>query len=104
MTESYIQYAAGYQKDNIDEADIKKAIQDIQQMDDEHGAFWVSVITDDENVIEVNKDLSLAVVFEGTQINYQAKNWVEVEELYSLLLLEEFEVIKQKITKAQQGI
>ena len=55
MTENYIQYASGYQKDNIDEKDIVKAISDIQLMDDEHGAFWVSVITDDENVIEVNK-------------------------------------------------
>ncbi|MEJ5104358.1 hypothetical protein [Chryseobacterium sp. MYb328] len=57
MTENYIQYAEGYQKDNIDEKDIVKAIKDIQLMDDEHGVFWVSVITHDENVIEVNKDL-----------------------------------------------
>lgn len=55
MAENYIQYASGYQKDNIDERDILKTISDIQLMDDEHGAFWVSVITNDENVIEVNK-------------------------------------------------
>ena len=60
MTENYIQYASGYQKANIDETDIAKALADIQLMDDEHGAFWVSVITDDENVIEVNKDLTLS--------------------------------------------
>ena len=30
-------------------------------MDEEHGAFWVSVITDDENLIEANNDLSLSV-------------------------------------------
>lgn len=71
MTESYIQYASGYQKNNIDEEDIVKAISDIQLMDDEHGAFWVSVITDDENMIEVNKDLSLFVIFEGQQTGYQ---------------------------------
>lgn len=63
MTENYIQYAGGYQKDNIDEKDIVQAISYIQLVDDEHGAFWVSVITDDENVIEVNKDLSLFVNF-----------------------------------------
>ncbi len=56
MAETYIQYAGGYQKDNINETDIEKTIKDIQRMDDEHGAFWVSVIIDDENVIEVNKD------------------------------------------------
>jgi hypothetical protein len=97
MTENYIQYAGGYQKDNINESDIAKAITDIQLMDDEHGAFWVSVITDDENVIEVNKDLSLSIVFHGQQTNYQAADWNEVAELYKLLLLEKFEEIVLRV-------
>ncbi|WP_313091464.1 hypothetical protein [Chryseobacterium flavum] len=97
MSENYIQYASGYQKDNIDEKDIVKAISDIQLMDDEHGTFWVSVITDDENVIEVNKDLSLFVIFEGQQIQYQAKDWKEVIELYNLLLSEKFDVITERV-------
>jgi len=88
MTENYIQFAGGYKKDNIEEEDIVKAILYIQLMDDEHGAFWVSVITDDDNVIEVNKDLSLFVIFDGQQTNYQAKDWNEVTELYLLLLTE----------------
>jgi len=96
MTENYIQYAGGYQKENIDEMDIVKAISDIQLMDDEHGAFWVSVITDDENVIEVNKDLSLFVIFKGQQTKYQAKNWHEVIELYMLLLVEKFDEITER--------
>lgn len=98
MTENYIQYAGGYQKDNIDELDIVKAINDIQLMDDEHGAFWVSVITDDENVIEVNKDLSFFVIFKGQQTKYQAKDWNEVTELYKLLLVEKFDEITERIT------
>jgi rRNA maturation endonuclease Nob1 len=73
MTENYIQYASGYQKGNIDETDIAKAIADVQLMDDEHGAFWVSVITDDENVIEVNKDLTLSLIFEGQKPNIGQK-------------------------------
>ncbi|MBO9566572.1 MAG: hypothetical protein J7621_27610 [Niastella sp.] len=97
MMDNYIQYAGGYQKDNIDETDIKKAIKDIQLMDDEHGAFWVSVITDAENVIEVNKDLSLSVIFEEVETKYQAKSWEEVEELYNLLLLKRFADIEMKI-------
>ena len=97
MTGSYIQYAGGYQKDSINESDIKKAIKDIQEMDDEHGAFWVSIITDEENVIEVNKDLLLSVIFDGEETKYQVNNWDEVEEFYSLLLHEKFEEIKQKI-------
>ncbi|KAB1232591.1 hypothetical protein [Chryseobacterium viscerum] len=95
MTENYIQYAGDYQKDNIDEKDIVQAISDIQLVDDEHGAFWVSVITDDENVIEVNKDLLLFVIFEGQQTQYQAKDWNEVKELYKLLLMEKFDVIAE---------
>lgn len=97
MTENYIQYASGYQKDNIDEADIVKAITDIQLIDDEHGAFWVSVITDDENVIEVNKDLSLSAIFEGQETKYQAADWNEVAELYKLLLLEKFDEIASRV-------
>jgi rRNA maturation endonuclease Nob1 len=97
MTENYIQYAGGYQKNNINETDIEKAITDIQQMDDEHGAFWVSVITDDENVIEVNKDLSLTAIFEGQETKYQAANWKEVKEFYNLLLLEKFDEIRMKL-------
>lgn len=97
MNDSYIQYAGGYQKDNINESDIKKAIKDIQEMDDEHGAFWVSIITDDENVIEANKDLLLSVIFDGEETKYQADDWDEVEEFYRLLLHEKFAEIKQKI-------
>jgi hypothetical protein len=97
MSENYIQYAGGYQKGNIDETDIVKAIADIQQMDHEHGAFWVSVITDDENVIEANRDLTLSIIFKGQEINYQAKNWSEVAELYKLLLLEKFNEIAAKL-------
>ena len=97
MTENYIQYASGYQKDNIDETDIEKAITDIQLMDDEHGAFWVSVITDDENVIEANKDLFILVIFDGQETRYQASDWKEVTELYKLLLQEKFEEIVSRI-------
>ena len=97
MPESYIQYLAGYQKNNVDETDIKKAIKDVQEMDDEHGAFWVSVITDDENVIEVSKNLSLSVIFEGEETRYKATDWKEVEKLFALLLLEKFEEIKERI-------
>ena len=97
MSENYIQYAGGYNKDNIDFTDIEKAIIEIQETDDEYGAFWVSVITDDENVIETDKELNMAIVFDGNQSNYKAKDWLEVKEFYKLLLTENFDEIKQKI-------
>lgn len=99
MTGNYIRFASGYQKDNIEEEDIVKAISDIQLMDDEHGVFWVSVITNDDNVIEVNKDLSLYVIFDGQQTNYQAKDWNEVTELYKLLLNEKFDEIAERVNR-----
>lgn len=97
MLESYIQYAAGYNKEEVDKTDILKAIKDIQEIDEEHRTFWVSVITANENVIEVNKDLSLTVIFEGVENKYQAKDWKEVEQLYDLLLHTQFAEIKEKI-------
>ncbi|MDN3608030.1 hypothetical protein [Kaistella yonginensis] len=97
MTGNYIQCASGYQKDNIDETDIAKAIADIQLMDDEHGAFWVSVITDDENVIEVNKDLTLSLILEGQETKHRAKDWKEFSELYGLLLHEKFDDIAARV-------
>ena len=66
-------------------------------MDDEHGAFWVSVITDDENVIEVNKDLTLSLIFEGQETKHRAKDWKEVSELYGFLLNEKFDEIAARV-------
>ncbi|RNA62247.1 hypothetical protein D1631_10050 [Chryseobacterium nematophagum] len=97
MSENYIQYAGGYNKDNINLIDIEKAIIEIQHADDEHCAFWFSVITKDENVIETDKYLNLAIIFEENQINYKARDWNEVKDLYQLLLEEKFETIQQRI-------
>jgi len=98
-SENYIQYAGGYQKENIKKNDIEKAISDLELMDDEHGAFWVGGISEDEyeNVIEVNKDLSLSVILKEVETKYQASDWNEVKELFNLLLLEKFDQIKLKI-------
>lgn len=97
MAENYIQYATGYQKDNIDLSDIKRAIKDAQEMDDEHGAFWASVITDDENVIETNKDLTLSIIMDGEETKFHASDWKEVEVLYEMLLNEHFDELKMKV-------
>ena len=40
---SYLQYAAGYDKDDITNSDVNKALIDLPNMDDEHGGFWVGV-------------------------------------------------------------
>ncbi|MGV0978444.1 hypothetical protein [Empedobacter falsenii] len=99
MIENYIQYLGGYNKDNITFSDIEKAIIAINETDDEHGIFWVSVISDDdfENVIETSKSLDLIITFDEIGIKYKAKDWNEVKELYKLLLEEKFDLIKAQI-------
>ncbi|CAA7197201.1 hypothetical protein [Chryseobacterium potabilaquae] len=97
MKDNYIQYAEGYNKNNINFSDIEKAIIDVQEADDEHCAFWVAVMTEDENVIETTKYLDLTIVFEENETNYKAKDWNEVKEFYQLLLEEKFDIIKEKI-------
>lgn len=97
MNENYIQYLSGYNKDNINFTDIEKAIIEIQGTDEEHCVFWVSVIIEDENIIETDKYLNLKIIFDGEQSNYKAKNWDEIKNLYKLLLLEDFDTIKQRI-------
>ena len=98
MAENKIFYTSGYQKDNIDIAGITKAISDIQYMDDEHGAFWVSVQMDDyENVIEASKTLTIWIQIEDESYDFQAPNWGEVQELYELLLNGQFDEIKEKV-------
>ena len=97
--ENYIQYLAGYSKENISIEDIKIALAAILQMDEEHGAFWVSVIKNEENILEVHKDLSVIGIFEedlNKQYRKLCENIQEVEGLFSLLLNEEFsQLIKQ---------
>jgi len=97
MAETSLQYASGEQYDNIEIVDVQKAIEVIQKMDDEHGAFWVLVFTEEENVIEVDKDLSVIFLYKGIENNYQASDWIEVEELFNLLLQERFDDIIKKI-------
>jgi hypothetical protein len=99
MTTNKIFYTSGYQKDNIDITGITKAISDIQYMDDEHGAFWVSVEVDDyENVIEASKTLTIWIQIEDEAYDFQAPNWDDVQALYEMLLNGQFDEIK-KIVK-----
>ena len=97
--ESYIQYLAGYSKNAVDTQDVKTALEDLKSMDEEHGAFWVSVIKNEENVLEAHKDLSIVGIFEDdTDKQYikQCADLEEMEQLYSLLLNEDFVELKKR--------
>jgi len=99
MIENYIQYAVGYQKDNINILDIKKAINDLSKMDDEHSSFWVGVISDKEYVLEVDKEKHMFIhLEEESETKYTAVSWVQVEKLFEHLLSLEFEAIKKIVS------
>ena len=96
--ENYLQRAWSDSEDNVTLDDIILAIDELKEMDDENDAIWVSVIGDDENIIEVRKNLSLIIDFEDDDlIESKANSWDEVIELYKLLLNKEFDQIIEKV-------
>ncbi|MEG0697930.1 hypothetical protein [Algoriella sp.] len=96
--ENYLQRAWSDSEDNITLDDIILAIDELKEMDDENDAIWVSVIGDDENIVEVRKNLTLIIDFEDDElIESKANSWDEVIELYKLLLEKDFDQIIEKI-------
>ena len=97
---SYIQYAAGYVKDDISEVDINKALKDLLQMDAEHRAFWVGVYGADgvEIVLELHKDLTLFGNF-GEDENYKIKlgNIESSKEYFNLQIRGMIDELKERL-------
>lgn len=102
LSDSYIQNAAGYDKENVTIEDIDKAIKDIQEMDEEHGAFWISILmdNDEEYVIEVNKRQKVSVIYgEKIDIQYDSKDWNEVKHILKLHIDKKFDDIMTIVEK-----
>lgn len=100
LSDSYIQYAGGYNKENVNSEDIDKALEDLQEMDEEHGSFWISMLTEDqERVLVVNKDLNLIIINGEEEFPYQAKNFKDVKSILQLHIEKEFDKIKSFIKK-----
>ncbi len=98
QTENYLQRAWSDGIDNVNIQDVKTALNELKEMDDEHGVIWVSVLNGEENIIEVHKDLSIIVDFDNHEIiTTNLNNWQEVIELYQLLLDKKFDEIIKKI-------
>ena len=101
--ETYLQWASGDSLDAVSLQDIQNAIAAIKELDDEHGAFWVGMIEEEEIVLETHKDLTVIGIFPqsgGEEISRQLRNWSEVEHLYTLFLDCNFEVVKSILTKS----
>ena len=99
---SYIQYAAGFDKDDITKTDIERAIKDLLKMDDEHGAFWVGVYGSDteDYVLEIHKSLTLFGNF-GEEENYkiQLKSADLIIDYYDLLINGKIDELREKLKK-----
>lgn len=98
--ETYLQTAWGDQWDNVTIDIVKIAIDELKNMDDEHGAFWVGLVKEDEDVLEVNKELKLTGMFHDSpdfDFKGRGRDWDEVVELYQALLDDKIEIIKTRL-------
>ncbi|MCT4646857.1 MAG: hypothetical protein N4A74_17845 [Carboxylicivirga sp.] len=102
LSDSYIQYAAGYDKESVTIEDIDKAIKDVQEMDEEHGAFGISILmdNDEEYVIEVNKRQKISVRYgEKIDFQYDSQDWNEVKHILKMHIDKKFDDIIAKVKK-----
>lgn len=94
---NYLQKAWSDPISNVSIQEVRTAILETQQMDDEHCAFWVGVGDEEECILEVSKDLKVIAVFDqdnANAINKQAGDWREIERLYELLLASNLEALR----------
>ncbi len=102
MSENYLQKVWGDNLDNVNINDIKEAIKETLKMGDEHGAFWVSIMIEGENVLEMHKNFDVIGVFEDNEnLQYKRnfKNINEIISLYEIFLTEDFTHVKTILKK-----
>ncbi len=102
LSDSYIQYTAGYGKENVTIEDIDKAIKDIQVMDEEHGAFWISMLeeNDEEYIIEVNKWLKVSVTYgEKIKLHSNSQDWDEIRNILKMHINRKFDDVILAVKK-----
>src|SRR5215212_8339393 len=98
--ETYLQTAWGDQWDNVNMDIVRTAIKGLKEMDDEHGAFWVGLMKEEENVLEVHKNFDLYGVFEDEpEIQYRGRgrDWAEIDKLFEAFLAGKMDIVKSKL-------
>lgn len=63
----YLESANASSFDNCTIENLDLAFEELKQSDEEHGAFWV--VDEEENVLEIHKDLSIFFIFVGNSEN-----------------------------------
>ena len=104
-TPFWIEKAWGDHVDNATMGDVRAAINETNNMDDEHGAFWVGH-DENENVLEVHKNLEIFYVFNDNldhQLKTRLNSWQEAEYLYEQFLDDNYEQIKRFIEQRING-
>ena len=95
---TYLQKAWTDSIDDVSINDVRIAIAETQQMDEEHGAFWVGT-DEEEYILETDKNLDMIAVANGEATKYRAADWKEVEYLYQLLLNEDYTILINHVKK-----
>jgi len=96
-TEIYLATAWGDSEREVTMETIHDAIAKIRKMDDEHGAFWVSIVESEETMLETHKDLTVIGIFANgaqQQVRARLNDWEEIEELYKIFLTKDFENVQ----------
>lgn len=96
-----IETGYGDQFENPNSKIIRKLVEKLSNMDDEHGVFWIA--DENENLLEINKSGRLLYnlteySFEG---NCQLNSKEIIIELFILFIDLKFEILRKKLTKIQ---
>lgn len=79
----YLESANASSFDNFNIDNLYIAFEELEKSDEEHGAFWV--VDEEENLLEIHKDLKLIAQFpenSKNQITKQLKNIEEAKKIF----------------------
>ena len=104
-TPFWIEKAWGDQVENATMDDLRNAIRETINMDEEHGAFWVGHY-ENENVLEVHKNMEIFYVFSDNlneQLRAKLNSWKDVEFLYQQFFDDNYDQVKKIIEARSNG-
>lgn len=100
--ENYLQRAWSDVQENVAIEDIKDAIAEIQEMDDEHGVFWLSIGDDEENILEIDKEMKMIAIFSDDPehpISKKFNTWEHALCAFEILLKGDLESLRIEMEK-----
>ena len=80
----YLESANASSFDNCTIENLDIAFQELEQSDEEHGAFWI--FDENENILEIHRDLVLFAIFSGNSENQIRKQLNDINEAKSLFI------------------